>query len=626
MDTTPEGSNKFSQKHPQDKRSRRDFTKHMETSMLKLKTILLPLLLFTSLTLAKPDISYKVSWDGGNRHTFTVEMTISNVSSDLLDIRMPSWRPGRYTMQNFSGNVTEFSAKSEDGKIQPFEKIDKDTWQIKTNGAKTIIATYNYYGALKDAGNSYVDPSEAFLNPVTMLTYIPGKEMLPATIELDTPEGWKIASALESADRKNVLIAKSYHELADSPILVSPDFNTLQFKASAGATIEIVIQGKRGYSEQDLLTEVRAIVNEQFRMMKTVPFKRYVFIYHFEPTRIRHGVEHKNSTSIVAGPYDYSDGRFIRSLRSLTAHEFFHVWNVERIRPESIWMPDYSKEGYTRTMWFYEGVTEYYSNLSIHRSGLIDSDRYLQKLGSAIGRVENNPGRHISSTALASWDSWVTFERRPPQSSVSFYTQGEVLGALVDLRIMQQTDGEKSLLDVMRYLYAEYPEKNRGVPEDGIQKAIEKITGENWGNFFSRYIYGREVPDYKAIFSGAGVSWTGYLPLSQPQSWIGIDLRDSNGELNITSVTSDSPADKAGITIGDQLIAINRQKVTSRTFHSLLENIPVGEAVTLSYFRQGKLQSKTLRTAKNPYRSYLLKKSSSASPKELKIRANWLND
>lgn len=601
------------------------FISHTENAMHTLKTTLITILILTSLALSNPKIHYKVSWEGANRHTFKVEMTISNISSGQLDVRMPSWRPGRYALQNFSGNVTEFSAQDSRGNNLSSQKIDKDTWQIQRNGAKTLTATYNYYAALKDAGNSYVDPSEAFLNPVTMLTYLPGEELQPVTIELDAPEGWKIASALDSERRKNILRAKSYHELADSPILVSPSFNKLQFEAS-GAVIEIVVQGERDYSEQDLLAEVRAIVEEQFRMMRTVPFERYVFIYHFEPTRIRHGVEHKNSTSIVAGPYDYSDGRFIRSLRSLTSHEFFHVWNVERIRPESIWQPDYSTEGYTRTMWFYEGVTEYYSNLSIHRSGLIDSDRYLQKLGSTIGRVENNPGRHISSTALASWDSWVTFERRPPQSSVSFYTQGEVMGALVDLRIMQQTAGKKSLLDVMRYLYAEYPEKDRGVPEDGIQKSIEKVTGENWSDFFSRYIHGTEVPDYKAIFAAAGISCKDYLPLNQSPSWIGIDLRENNGELKITSVTVNSPADMAGITIDDQLIAINQQKVTARTFQTHLAAIPVGGPLVLSFFRQGKLQSKTLKTAENPYRSYLLQKSSVATVEELVIREKWLKD
>ncbi|MEL6822178.1 MAG: hypothetical protein AAFP70_10475, partial [Calditrichota bacterium] len=171
--------------------------------MTQLKRTLIPLLLLTSLALSEPQIHYKVSWDGGNRHTFTVEMTITNIYADLLDIRMPSWRPGRYTMQNFSGNVTEFLAKNSNEEELEFEKTDKDTWQIQRNGAKKIVAIYNYYGALKDAGNSFVDPSEAFLNPVTMLTYIPGEEMQPVTIELDAPEGWKIASALESAGQEN---------------------------------------------------------------------------------------------------------------------------------------------------------------------------------------------------------------------------------------------------------------------------------------------------------------------------------------------------------------------------------------------------------------------------------------
>ncbi|MGH1364794.1 MAG: M61 family metallopeptidase [Calditrichia bacterium] len=591
--------------------------------MSKFKNAFILLIVLTTVAFTKPQIHYTVSWDGANRHIFHVEMTIRNAKGSNLQVRMPAWRPGRYAMQNFSGNVTNFTATDASGKSLLAEKTDKDTWTIKRHGKKTIIASYDYYASQKDAGNSYVDLSEAFLNPATMLTYLPGKESLPLTIELKKPAGWKIASVLEAANTPTTFRATSFHELADTPILVSPDFNMLEFETS-GVLIQLVVQGKRGYSEEDLIAETRAIVEEQFRLMDSTPFTRYMFIFHFEPNRIRHGVEHKNSTSIFAGPLNYGDGRFIRSLRSLTSHEFFHVWNVERIRPEVLWPTDYSREAYTRTMWFYEGVTEYFSNLTIHRSGLIDRDRYLQKLGSAIGRVENNPGRHISSTALTSWDSWVTFAHRPPQSSVSFYTQGEVIGALIDLKIMQQTDGKKSLTDVMRQLYQTYPVKGRGVPENGIQKAIEKISGQKWDNFFKRYIHGTDVPDYAAIFAIAGVECKSFLPLNQPQSWIGVDLREIGGALNITQVTVGSPADNVGMAIGDQLVAVNDLQVDATSFTNMLHETAPGTPVVLTFFRQGKLMEQSVVTAENPFRSYILQQDSKATERQLGVLDGWL--
>ena len=401
---------------------------------------------------AKMVISYHLSWQKPNSHFFNLEMTVQNPGSDATEFRIPAWRPGRYIIQNYSKNIINFEAVDHTGRTLAFQKLDKDTWKVNHGGVKEITVRYQNYAYVLDAGASYLDDSEAYINPITLLMYIPGQEMLPVSMRIKKPDDWKIATALDADPVSGAFLAANYHELVDSPFLISPDFELLSFEHD-GAIIELALQGAANYNRETVLEDIRKIVADQCKMMGGPPFKRYLFMVHLMPYRIGHGVEHKNSTSIVTGPADFDDPVFYGRFLGVSSHEFFHVWNVERIRPESIYLPDYSKERYTSHMWFYEGVTSYYDLLSLKRSGVFTKYQFYAGLERSINRLQRTHGRKVTSAAMASWNSWATFEDPPPHTTISFYNKGEILGLMLDMEIRQRTNNQKSLDDVMRYLY-----------------------------------------------------------------------------------------------------------------------------------------------------------------------------
>jgi len=306
------------------------------------------------------EITYTVSWERPVRHYFTVEMNIEVRDGNHVDVRIPAWRPGRYVLQDFARNVVGFSATRTDGSPLSFRKLDKGTWRIDAAGSNAVTVHYRVYAYELDAGNSYLDDTEAYINPITVLMYVPGRELEPVRLHLVNPNKWPVATALDP-DIDGSFPATSYHEMVDSPFIISPHFKTLTFE-EGGATFQIVLKGKSNYDPDQIVDALHKIVREQAASMGVIPFERYVFLYHLVPTFMGHGVEHRNSTSIVVGPADFSNSRFYQGLfLGVTAHEFFHVWNVERIRPEAIYYPDYSVENYTTTMWIYEGITSYYT-------------------------------------------------------------------------------------------------------------------------------------------------------------------------------------------------------------------------------------------------------------------------
>ena len=416
---------------------------------------------------------------------------------------MPAWRPGRYTIQNYARYVIGVDVVDEGGNSLPFEKTDKNTWCISGGNARRLIVCYRAYASVLDAGESFLDEHEAYINPISVLMYVPGKEFTSSIVAFDKPSDWEVATALDYDEVAEGYVASDYHELVDSPFIISPDLKTFSFDYG-GATYELVFQGEPQSNYTLFVEDVERIVRAQVGIMGITPYRRYVFLYHLVPHRFSHGVEHKNSTCIVLGPTDFSDVHFRSRFWEFTAHELFHVWNVERIRPEAIYYPDYSREMYTTTMWVYEGITCYYTDLSLLKAGLYTKDRYLAELGSALFRYDMAAGRNVTSVAMTSWNSWIS-RKAPPDTTYSFYLAGHVLGLLLDLEVRNRTANRKSLDDVFRYLYAEYAEKDIGVPEEGFQHALEYISGSGFQEFFDRYVFGFDDIDYDTYLVHAGL-------------------------------------------------------------------------------------------------------------------------
>lgn len=595
--------------------------------MKKQILIFLQIILLTfALHAQQPEISYHIAWSQPNSHYLEIGMSISDWHENSLDVRIPAWRPGRYVIQNYAKNVIDFQAFGQEGNSLPSQKIDKGTWRIENDASQKIIVNYKYYARQLDAGSSYLDDSEAYINPITCLMYVPGKELLPASLSIKKPADWKIAAALDFDEDKEAFLSENYHELVDAPILISPSFNLLTFNHK-DAQIEIAVQGEVAYDEKKIVEDIQKIVATQTDIMNDVPFKRYLFMYHFVPYRFGHGVEHKNSTSIVGGPADFDNENFYAGFLSVTAHEFFHAWNVERIRPEAIYFPDYSKENYTTTLWIYEGITSYYTGLTLVRAHLLKKKKYFENWTRTLRGFQNSYGRKVSSVSEVSWDSWTkSMGNAPPNTYFSFYTKGKILGMLLDLEIRQRSKNKKSLDDVMIFLNETYAKQNRGVPEDGFQKAIETVTNSSFDEFFTHYIHGTEEIDYNRFLNYAGLELKIEKDKKTPKVYLGISTSGDEKQTKIQNVTPESPAFKAGLDTDDILLALDGKRAHKNNLNLLLKKYSPGDTIRVTVFRRHELQKFEVELAEALPSKYEIKEVENPSKMQKRIRKSWLNE
>lgn len=570
-------------------------------------------------------IAYRIGWDAPNSHDFHIEMSIGNPGAVSVDVRIPDWRPGRYVIQDFAKNIVRFRAVSGSGTPLPFQKRDKTTWRVQTGGAGRVVVKYDYYARQLDGGASYLDDAEAYFNPITCFMYVPGKELLPVSLAIDKPANWRVAAAFDLDAAAGVYRSENYHELVDTPVIVSPTLRIESFEYR-GATFELVFQGEARYDAKKVIADVRKIVAGQVDMMDDVPFTRYVFLYHLVPYRFGHGVEHKNSTSIVTGPADFDDEKWYRGFLGVTSHEFFHVWNVERIRPEGIFLPDYSKPNLTTQLWVSEGITSYYGGLTLRRAGLTETKKYLAGWAKTLARRLASPAYKVMNVAEVSWEIWSKIHGAPPNTYYSFYSGGNILGLMLDLEIRQRTKNKKSLDDVFRYLNREYARKNRGVPENGLHEAVNRVTGKDFDAFFQDYVYGTRDVDFNRFLNYAGLALVEKKDDKAPRADLGIRLRGDDKQSKIVNVLPDSPAYRAGLDLDDVLIAIDGRRAHADNLERLLRNYQPGDTVQVTVIRREHLREFAVVLGKPLQRKYEIKEIEKPSRLQAKIRKSWLRE
>ncbi len=571
------------------------------------------------------DIKYHIGWVHPNSHFLHVSMKISRDSVDSLDVSLPAWRPGRYVIQDYVRNLIAFKAQSTDQHPLRAKQIDKDTWRIYKKPEQDVVVEYDYYARQLDGGSSYLDDSEAYINPVTSCMYIENQEMHAVGLTLKQPDDWKIAGALNWDEKSESYVFENYHELVDTPIIVSPDFQQISFDYK-GAQFEIILQGDANFDRDSLKIDIEKIVSAQIDMMQDIPFKKYWFLYHLLPKPMGHGVEHKNSTSIAIGPADFTNKKFYRGFLGVTSHEFFHAWNVERIRPKAIYYPDYSKENYTTTFWIFEGFTSYYGNLILEQTGLVTMKKYLQQLAGQIKRYEKTYGTKVTPVSAVSWDSWTkSYGEAPPNTYYSFYLKGSLLALILDLEIRHETKNKKSLNDVMRYLNIKYALTDTGIPETGLQKAVETVTGKDFSNFFARYVNGVEQIDFQKYLLFAGLELTRKSDMKDAAVYLGIETKGDERQTVISNVIPESPAFNAGLDLDDILIAINGRRTYKKNLDLNLQNYLPGDTVKIAVFRRENLIEIPVVLGKNKPSKFEINELKKSSGLQSKIFKSWMN-
>jgi predicted metalloprotease with PDZ domain len=523
-------------------------------------------------------VEYTIELDKPQTQTVTITMIVRGWKGDTLDVHLPVWRPGRYEVLDPAGTIREFSVLSGSSQKLAFEKVNKSSWRIQTANASVIRVRYTIYANAISNRTRHVDDTHAYLSGSTVFLYVHELRDQPVEITVKAPANWKVATGLEPAPSvPNVFTAADYDTLVDSPFEIGLH-ETYTYTVD-GVPHEIVIWGTQPDDPDKLTSDFAKITKVQKDLFGSFPYSRYVFLTHIAPD-LGGGTEHLNSTIIQARPQIYDESDRYDRFMGLVSHELFHTWNVKQFRPHGIKPYDYQLENYTTLLWLAEGTTTYYDSLMVARAGVISADTYLKGLADTFKGELTRPGRARQSLEDSSFDAWIKFNKTTPDSinsTVSFYSRGELINFVLDARIRNLTNGTKSLDDLMRALYEKFPASAGPYATQDVLSILQSITGTDFTDFHARHIAGTEDPDVDAALADFGLLLirapkpTEDDPGTGETSYLGIEFKDADTKLSITSVREDGPAYLAGLNVDDTIAAINGQAMNSEDLEAMLE-------------------------------------------------------
>jgi predicted metalloprotease with PDZ domain len=547
-------------------------------------------------------IRYEVSLAHPEQHLFHVTMTIPSVVNEVT-VQMAAWN-ALYQIRDFSSHLRQVEAFI-GSEIAPIEKLDKKTWRIKGSG--TIRVHYDAYWDEVGPFASQLNSEHAFINPAMILLYVPDRRGEAVHLAMpDVPERWQAAGSsiqfMESMGgaRNFSGDAPSYDVLADGPIEVGK-FDEFQLTGLTPA-VWVVVHGD-SWKKKQVEGDLKRICQYELKLMDGAPFERYTFILHIGKGAGGGGMEHANSTAISL----YSD----EYLPNVAAHEFFHLWNVKRIRPASLGPVDYTKEQYTRALWFAEGVTNTYASYTLVRSGIWSKERFYADLGEQISELEGRPANRWQSAEQSSLDAWLEKYSlyNQPEYSVSYYTKGQVLGDLLDILIRDRTGNEKSLDDVLRSMNTNLAKRGKAYRDSlDVQLTAEGVAGGSFEEFFGKYVAGAEPFPYQQILALAGLA---LRTVEHRRPTLGFFVEhEPNGPFVVSAVDSESLAAHAGMRAGDVIVSWNGGEVPRRVDRWLQEQ-KAGDSLKLRVrredkeitleFRLGEIKETLYQVVEDPY-------------------------
>lgn len=574
----------------------------------------------------QPSIEYEVRMPEPQTHYFEVTVTVTGLHQQTVDFVMPVWTPGSYLIRDYARHVTTFSATDSQGTTLPVRKTNKTTWRVESRGARQIIAHYRVYAFDENMRESYLDESHAYINGPSLFVYVDGYLDRPVRLRIHPAPGWDtISTGLDPVPgEKWVFEAPNYDVLVDCPIEIG-QHPVYEFTVR-GVPHRIAIYGVGNYDPQRLMADARRIIEAAEALFGELPYRHYTFIVHLTSSG-GGGIEHANSASLSYPRWGFSPESSYRRWLSLVAHEFFHLWNVKRIRPIELGPFDYTRETPTRMLWVAEGFTSYYADRLLLRAGFIGPGRYLERLAQAIAELQNRPGRFIQSVAEASFDAWIKFYRPDENSrntTVSYYNKGKILAALLDLEIRYRTDGARSLDDVMRYLYTEfYKKRNTGYTEEDFRHVCEAVAGSDLREFFEQYVYGTTEIDYDRFLHHAGLRLE-RTEIDERRGYLGIRLRNENGRAVVASVVANTPAYQYGVYVGDEILAIDGWRVNFDNYAQRLGAKKPGESVVLTINRKGMVRTLDVVLGRRIRTDYHIVKLDQMTDKQETLYRQWV--
>lgn len=518
-------------------------------------------------------------------HYFQVEMELSNFSEKELEIKMPVWAPGSYLVREFAKNVDLVKAFDEAGKALTVNKISKNTWTIAKGKSKKVIVRYEVYSFELSVRTSFLDLTHGYVSGSGIFMYVNNHQQHKGSLEIFPYADFKTIST--SLPRKGESVAsdgselfefENYDQLVDCPIEIGNQ-EVFQFTA-AGVIHTVAMYGVANYDIKQLQEDMAKVVTTATTVIGENPNKQYTFIIH-NVVDGQGGLEHINSCTLSVNRWTYQGAEYMGFL-SLVAHEYFHLWNVKRIRPIELGPFNYDEENYTTLLWVMEGFTSYYDELLLRRAGYYTKDEYLNKIQGTINYVEGSVGTRVQPVAHASFDAWIK-GYRPNENSgntqMTYYSRGQMLAALIDAKIIAKYKGEKCLDHFLQQLYNKfYKQLKRGFSDTEFKKELETLLGENMDSFFARYVNGTETPPFNDILGAIGID---VESVGSAKPNFGAALRQDGNKVVVRSIRSGSAAENMGLSVNDEIIGCNGFRVDQASFESFLASLELGSEINI---------------------------------------------
>ncbi len=580
--------------------------------------LVLVLLTFTQAAVAqkgKLDINYTVSLTDVAKQEFHITTDIKNINQPALDLALPTWTPGWYTVENYFKNVARFRITDVNGKVLPLRMTRKQTWRLDTRGIKQIRVDYDYSATVLGLNQAKIATDFAFFTGIELFLEPLGHRTDPSTVKFNIPSGWKLMSALKDTADPTVFIAADYDTLVDAPALMGR-FDVTQFEVEGKPHFFAAAPaGAFNAEKSKKFTEMLgSTIKAQSAIFGGLPYDKYIAFYFFMPAQSNASgaLEHKNSYVAFAPAGERSTPEGIIGTGS---HEFFHAWNVKRIRPAEMWPYDYSRENETPLLWFSEGFTNYYGVVATYRSGITSKENFLARVADAAAGVENTEARKYISPANSSVSTWAGYDT-PTAFGISYYTQGQNLAALLDLSIRHDSQYQYNLDDVMRALLNEHYAKGKGFTTADLIAIVNRLTKKDYNDFFDRYVFGTDVPDYDRIFGYAGLTLVRKTDASPD---FGFSVRPRNGGLTINGVETGGSAANAGLKVGDVITKMNGVSPFEAPFGTF-----AGREIKLTVIRDGVESEIPMKVGSREYVAFNLVEMTNTTPQQTKLREGWL--
>jgi predicted metalloprotease with PDZ domain len=568
------------------------------------------------------EIRYTLSFPAPQTHYVDVLASIPTAGRADVELMMAVWTPGSYLVREYERNVEALSA-SAGGRPLTVTKSDKNRWKVTTGGAATIELTYRVFCHEMSVRTNWVEAGFALINGAP--TFITRADALgaPHDVTIVPAAGWKRSmTGLPDAGGEHHYRAPDFDTLVDSPIVIgNPAVH--EFTVD-GKKHYLVDEGEAGvFDGAQAARDLEAVVKENVRLWGALPYDKYVFLNMI--TESGGGLEHKNSTVIMSTRWATRTRRAYVSWLDTASHEFFHAWNVKRLRPVELGPFNYERENPTRSLWIAEGITEYYGALNLQRAGLMSREEYLDSLSSNIEELQTTPGRFVQSAAQASYDAWIKYYRPDENSAnvtISYYTKGAVLGFVLDAKIRKATNGAKSLDDAMRLAFQRFA-GTKGYTPDEFRLVAEEVAGTSLKTFWENAVEGTAELDYTEALESLGLR---FRPGPQsPRPWLGVTTTNDGGRLTITQVRRDGPASKGGLNVGDEILAIDDFRVRADRLDDRLQQYRPGDKVTFLVARRELLTRLEVTLEREALRNWRLEVAPAATPQQAQQLAGWLH-